>query len=492
MIDILSPDFVHVLEPGSNYIGGKDIFAAGSEYVSIIPASDLIDDDEYNDGVTSSLSRALCDFLIGVASGIIDGSYRRGHRSMLVHPSRKTLSHLEIANNINAAFGIWRSVLKLQPNDPDFIELMESFEAAYRRIERTFPRIQSFDEISSKLQRAIQLIEVREVNARSGTTPEIQWHLSYAWILVGGQAMDRGFTIEGLTVTYMPRGVGVGNADVIQQRGRFFGYKRDYLGFCRVYLEQDVINSFKNYVEHEEHMRESLKNFQNSGQPLDQWRRLFVLSSDLKPCRDNVIRHGYLRPRLNSGWLTSQLTELDRQQLENARDIIDRFEEIHPYQPAEDNEGTPPSEQHYRSDSVPFDGLIDKLLAPCIGLKNDGGFDDSLAMLLTLIDISNSHPHEQVSVFRMRPKMNSNRSIRSNGRLNQVFQGPSAATAERARGDRYPGDRAIRHPDHVTVQIHMFHVKGRDAMRTPKIVPAIAVWLPERLRPDYLIQVQNN
>ena len=491
MIDALSPNFVQVLEPGNNYIGGKQLFASQSKYTSVIPASDLIQDDQYSDGMTNSLTAALCDFIIGVASGIIDRSYRNGHRSMLVHPSRKTISHLETANNINAALAIWRSVEQLSLDDPDRIDLMGLFESGHTRIKRTFPSIQSFEEISSALRRVFRMIQVREVNARSGATPEIEWHQSYAWILVGGQAMDRGYTIEGLTVTYMPRGVGVGNADVIQQRGRFFGYKRDYIGLCRVYLEQDVITAFENYVKHEEHMRESLKKFQTSGQPLDQWRRLFVLSPDLKPCRDNVIQHGYLRPRSSSGWLSSELTELDDQQLDNARDIINGFVGNHLYQATEDNEGAPPSERHYKSDSVPIDEVIARLLAPCIGLTNGGGFGNSLAMLLTLIDISDSHPDERATVFRMRPNMHSNRSIRSNGRLSQIFQGPSAATATRARGARYPGDRVFHHTDQVTVQIHMFHVDGRSAKDTPKIVPALTIWLPERLRPDYLIQVQN-
>ncbi len=50
--------------------------------------------------------------------------------------------------------------------------------------------------------------------------------------------MDRGFTVKGLTVTYMPRGLGEGNADTVQQRARFFGYKESYLGYCRVRLER--------------------------------------------------------------------------------------------------------------------------------------------------------------------------------------------------------------------------------------------------------------
>ena len=69
--------------------------------------------------------------------------------------------------------------------------------------------------------------ELRRSIARGGA-PSIAWSTGYAWVLVGGQLFDRGFTVEGLTVTYMPRGLGVGHADTVQQRARFFGYKRAY------------------------------------------------------------------------------------------------------------------------------------------------------------------------------------------------------------------------------------------------------------------------
>jgi len=46
----------------------------------------------------------------------------------------------------------------------------------------------------------------------------------------------------------MPRDMGVGNADTIQQRARFFGYGRRYLGYCRVFLEQSVRDAFAFYV----------------------------------------------------------------------------------------------------------------------------------------------------------------------------------------------------------------------------------------------------
>ena len=35
------------------------------------------------------------------------------------------------------------------------------------------------------------------------------------------------------------------NADTIEQRCRFFGYKRDYIEACKVYLPQESINEFE-------------------------------------------------------------------------------------------------------------------------------------------------------------------------------------------------------------------------------------------------------
>src|SRR5690606_5341635 len=127
---------------------------------------------------------------------------------------------------------------------------------------------------------------IMEVNTRGRQrTPQIEWRNEYGWILIGGQAMDRGFTVKGLTVTYMPRGIGVGAADTLQQRARFFGYKRDYLGYCRIYLESDALAAFEAYVAHEEEMRAELQTVRDSGIALTDWKRRFVLSPDLSPCR---------------------------------------------------------------------------------------------------------------------------------------------------------------------------------------------------------------
>ena len=65
---------------------------------------------------------------------------------------------------------------------------------------------------------------------------EIEWKTAPSWILIGGNKLDRGFTVEGLAITFMPRRIGAGQVDSVQQRARFFGYKRRYADLCRAWL----------------------------------------------------------------------------------------------------------------------------------------------------------------------------------------------------------------------------------------------------------------
>ena len=78
-------------------------------------------------------------------------------------------------------------------------------------------------------------LDIVEVNGTADARKKIHWKGMRYWILVGGAKLDRGYTVEGLCVTYMPRGLGTSPAaDTLQQRARFFGYKKAYLGMCRV------------------------------------------------------------------------------------------------------------------------------------------------------------------------------------------------------------------------------------------------------------------
>ena len=292
---------------GEDYTGGQAFFGDNQPNVRVIPPQEVPTNDNPLNEPPDTLLEALRVFMVGVAAGMREAG-NVGNRSMLVHPSFRTAPHQEFYGWVRDIFEEWKRRLNLPDTDPDKLELLEELRDAHADLRQTVGvALPAFDELVRFLRPAFLNTRVMEVNAREGGTPEVDWRSMYGWILVGGQAMDRGFTVEGLTVTYMPRGLGTGNADTVQQRARFFGYKRRYLGYCRVYLEQGSLNAFQSYVVHEEDMRSQLQRFQDSGRPLNEWKRAFLLDTALRPCRNSVLEFDYIRGRFSDAWVNARI-----------------------------------------------------------------------------------------------------------------------------------------------------------------------------------------
>ncbi len=495
IIDSLSPQFVQVLNPGEAYVGGREFFdqeASVNTYVRVIPENEVPSQENPLDVTPSSLINALRVFLIGVASGINQGHHKVGHRSMLVHPSVRTAQHFEFFVRIREILDEWKRLLRLQDRESDdYIDLEADFRAAYDDLLRTEHDLPPFQDVMMTLQRALRNTNVEQVNAASGTTPEVEWRNAYGWILVGGQAMDRGFTVEGLTVTYMPRGTGVGNADVIQQRGRFFGYKRPYLGLCRIYLEQDVVTAFEQYVDHEEEMRRSLDKFSIEGRPLREWKRAFILSDELRPCRDNVIQYRYARIN-TSRWFTLEAVNTSDEIAEENRRTILEFKQQHHFVRDSKYPSAQQAQQHLVCEGISLESLLNDLLVP-YRVSSPRDTQNITGLYMQLSHALEQNPDEMAVVYQMRPNVDepSVRTLNSKDRINQVFQGPT----NRARGldgqrYTYPGDRDFHSDDHVSVQIHNFRLRDEDDNTIANDIPVIAVWVPERMNRQWIVQSQ--
>ena len=403
IIDAMSPEFVQVLETGNEYVGGFDFFgnsAPARNSVRIIPSGEIASEDDPLDEAPSSLLQALRVFLIGVAAGISQGHHRDGYRSMLVHPSHRTALHSDYCNRIELILNDWKQILNNEDAD-DREDLEDDFREAYADITHTEPDLPSFDAIFRTLRRALRRTRVQEINASSGLTPTVNWNQSYAWILVGGQAMDRGFTVEGLTVTYMPRGIGVGNADVIQQRGRFFGYKRGYLGFCRIYLAQEVLTAFERYVEHEEDIRQSLKDFSDEGRHLSEWKRAFILSTSLRPCRNSVIQYGYARLNLATRWTTIGAFNTPSEVVTENRKIVQELVERLSFTPDTIFPSSRIAQQHEVC-VIRLQDLVDSLLIP-FRTSSTRDAESMTGLYMHLSRALEDNPDETAVIYRMRP-----------------------------------------------------------------------------------------
>ena len=489
IIDSLSPSYVSVLEAGSEYVGGREFFSeSGRNLVRVIPDEEVPGKDEGTYEPPDSLLLALRVFMVGVAAGILT-SGNRGNRSMLVHPSHLVAKHEEYAIWVRSIFEDWQSRLRLPVDDSDRRELLEDLERSHADLLGTVGELPTFHELEQSLPIAFRNTRVLEVNTRlDGTTPEVEWAGTYGWILIGGQAMDRGFTVEGLTVTYMPRGIGVGNADTIQQRARFLGYKRRYLGFCRVYLQEATIHAFRNYVEHEEYMRGQLLGLENDGMSLVEWKRAFLLDAGLKPCRRNVLEFGYARQSGGASWTSPRVVLAPDDVIRANRVTIEAFLANRELVADSGSGARTDAQRHDVIKSTLLREVFEELLVP-LKVTGDRDAQDNLGMLLQLRRALDENDSETCRVYRISPGTKRTRSVMGNGEIRNLFQGAFPVDPPEERGTVYPGDRWIRDEDRVTVQIHLVDLT-QDEEVVAERVPVVAVWIPKRLGGSWIIQPQ--
>lgn len=370
--------------------------------------------------------------------------------------------------------------------------MVDAFADAHRSLAETVGQeLPPFAALATRLGGDIAATQVREVNRRRGNrSRDINWRQAYAWILVGGQAMDRGFTIKELTVTYMPRGVGTGNADTLQQRARFFGYKRHYLGYCRIYLEAEALGAFEAYVTHEEEMREELRGVRDRGERLDTWKRRFILSDDLNPCRANVIQHDILRGNFADSWFFPHMLKMSDLVLRANRDACNDFCRSLTF--VRDRQFTQPAQQHDVCDDVRLTQIVDGLLLH-YRVEDPTDTESFLGMLLQLSQALKANPQESACVYRMRPDYEGSRGLDDQSKISSIrrlHQGPTRSGG----GYSYPGDHEFRDADRVSVQLHMINLTEKDPAGNDAVVlrsvPVLAVWIPDRMSLDWVVQDQ--
>lgn len=491
IIDMLSPSFAEVLTPGSEYVGARDFFIESRYLAQPIPTGEIQSAGRLLQEPPDSLLQAMRIFFLGVAAGLLlDGG--TGNRSMLVHPSQKTRGHKLYFHWVSRIKSAWEDTLQLPENDPDRRELQEDFALTYQDLARTVDGLPALEQLTQRLPHTIRRTWVEEVNATRGKTPLINWNAAYSYILIGGQAMDRGFTVRGLTVTYMPRGVGVANADTVQQRARFFGYKRRYIGYCRVFLETSVLGAYRQYVEHEEDIRRQLSEYGRSGKPLKEWKRAFFLTRNLKPTRDSVLDLDYMRDSFSDRWYAPKAPHDSEDATRNNWEAVSVLTSRLGFTPDSGHPDRTDNQRHKVIKNVSlrelYEGFLTQLRIPRQG--------DSQPFTGLLIQISNyleRYPEEECAVYLMSSGgstwMTRKHKVNNEGEIENLFQGEYPVDPIEKRGTVYPGDRQLHDRDRVTVHIHRISVL--DENRSSVIadnVPAVTVWVPRKMAADWLVQ----
>jgi len=481
LMDELSPEFVQLLTPGLKYTGGQTFFASERDLIQTIPDSDLTCIEELRDHPPRTLREALASFVVGAAAGALE---KVDHRSMLVHPHRFTEYHAKSVEWLRALVNRWRFEVALPEDDGDRVALFEEFERSHAELSRTLDGLAPWSEVRQAIPYLLGKVTVHELNTRSraSSTDHVEWARERFTVIVGGQKLDRGYTVRGLTTTYMPRSLGVGNADTIQQRARWFGYKEDYLGFCRVYLRDDVARAYRRYVEHEESIRDQLARVMTAHGSIADWRRSFFLDRSLKPTRSSVVGRNLLRGG-GSDWLVTSAPEVGDPQRDANEKTVERLRTLARFKP-DDRYREDGGLDNLRATAVPVGTLLAELL---LQWKISDGVDSAgrAVAMLQLQHALEASPDLTAVCYLMRPALKSEggsrRQITASGRIDNVFQG---------RSQNYPGDRYLDDDSVIVAQLHSIKMMADKVVQALN-VPVLALHIPLRIARDWLAEVPD-
>lgn len=251
--DLFPEDFIYALEAPTNYFGAEKIFL-DPERRFIVPVSDHQDiipnkhkKDHRLDYLPESLEDAIRLFILNVAIRHLRGQEKK-HNSMLVHITRYTAVHRDVAKNISEYLEELKKVILVkgslfEPELKDDLlqDLKTSFENHHEKVEY------DWKEVIKKIVEIIDIIVIREVH--TDTKIPLEYHDDYPTnaIVIGGTSLSRGYTLEGLSVSYFLRTTVF--YDTLMQMGRWFGYRTDYEDLCRIYMTDRMFDNFKTIIE---------------------------------------------------------------------------------------------------------------------------------------------------------------------------------------------------------------------------------------------------
>ncbi len=251
--DLFPEDFIYALQAPSDYFGARKIFlSSDARYLvaiedndQILPLSHKI--DTFVHELPESLLEAVRLFVINVAIRKLRGQGNK-HNSMLVHATRFTSVHKQLSAHIEEYF----SALKKNITAYGRLSSPENYSHVIEQIRMTFvarhPNVEfSWADVLNGVCEIVNTIVIRQVHSETKIPLEYRKDGPTNAIVVGGASLSRGFTLEGLSVSYFLRNTVF--YDTLMQMGRWFGYRTDYEDICRIYMSNDMIQNFRIIIE---------------------------------------------------------------------------------------------------------------------------------------------------------------------------------------------------------------------------------------------------
>ncbi len=266
--DLFPKDFIYAMWAPSNYIGPRSIFEENGSHrymLRTIPDSETLLDGDLKhrktarfDRMPKSMKKAIACFFIACTMRDLNHD-SESPMSMMIHITRFVDVQDSVLSTISESIEALRQdiisyhALPVQQalEHPSIKFVHDVWVEEYSATE--WPS-NEWGEIQSRMPLSIHRIQFRIVNSENDKWIDYRRNPNLRAIVIGGNSLTRGLTLEGLMISYFYRKTK--QYDTLLQMGRWFGYKDGYEALCRVWTNPDV-QSWFGYVGR---VNEELKN----------------------------------------------------------------------------------------------------------------------------------------------------------------------------------------------------------------------------------------
>jgi hypothetical protein len=287
-------EFTILIEPGKGYIGGNTFFSLDWKsaerlvrYVSDEELSMILDSNVIQ--VPESLKKALCMFYIGATIKYLqekddpETPESDLRYCLLCHISQRKNDHSKAENAIRTYFRYLQGGINSAAPLDVYASVELELRSAYDDLSSTkVSQLPTFAEVFEELQGFIAGTDIQVLNSNNIEQNQPRYERRYN-ILIGGNKLARGVTINNLLVTYYGRQTRRTNMDTMLQHARMYGYRARHLDVTRLFVTPTVEERFRLINESEQAMREIVERYPN-----EEYRGILI-GANLNATRSNVL-----------------------------------------------------------------------------------------------------------------------------------------------------------------------------------------------------------
>lgn len=285
--------FITTLSKSNRYLGPTEIFGElgteneGLDIINFVENPLLLNELKDAKEITQELKDSI-SYFIGAGASL------RAHNlhkpvSMLIQVSHKLDDHFNIMQGIkswihNNPNEVYQNVKRIWELERERITIKDISKVIM--INKNTLRPHNFDEIKENVKKIIQILSPisidennNQINYHDGIhlvvdnsddrlkgsnkkyrleypTKEEDLNRTPLFLIIGGNTLSRGLTIEGLICTYFLRRPSAG--DTLTQMGRWFGYRINYELYPRIWATKKTYNDFQYISTVEQELRDEI------------------------------------------------------------------------------------------------------------------------------------------------------------------------------------------------------------------------------------------